>query len=942
MISVEIPTVVLALCLCIVYADEKLVVNTVPIQVPYGRSVFINPNTKLVIKKPSNAHCRVRVLRDNPLSQRNGFLFPDVFPCDFKLGDVRYTHLGSKFHAGDFIKLQARFDTKERTRIVPFVLKIFVQFNPMEIVQKNLPIVVPEVGGVSSAINDEVLGFVYASESQFCHVSLLRFHVVQAAPRYGDLLNVTTESSSKNRFECNDFLTSDIRYHHRNLQSSNRDYVPLVVEISDKTLSVIKREYFQIIIRILGARVNERPTASFEASNTLEVKDHDLGAITSSILAAVDLETRPDEIILNISKPLGAEEGQLVSLDDPYRPLTAFYQKDIRDFKIAYRPPVIKDAKPRMFQVVFNAIDGEGAISDPILLLIMVKMTNINAPIVIRNAGLSLFEGQSRPLATHNLKIVDKDNLNDVRLQVIGGLQHGELRIMGIRITIFMATDIDFVEYHHDGSETYSDNIIFRMTDGTNRVEFVFPITIATVDDQAPVLIYNTGLVLDEGGIARIDQYMLSAIDVDSDDTKIRFKVVALPVSTRSPTPKPTQPQKQVGVLCLRRRTLESDETMDWIFQADGFYEKNTTVFTQEDLIEGRVFYRHLGGEAFQDRINFVVLDDAETSNVSPLQTFNIIINKIDDLPPSLLPGSTLVMSVDEFGWSVLNKSTIQYTDKDSDHFKLIYTISKSPYFVDRTNSTQRAGYLFLVESGVEVSKFTQMELNHGKVGYRAPDIEIGVLPRHAQFEFSVSDPAGNKLTGKVVSIILNPVNNKAPSVIVNQLQVQELNEVIIDEGILMLKDQDTPIEQIKISFSVLPRYGVLLRDFTPIKKHDWFTMDDVIALALSYEHTTPGEVSDEVGLLVDDGVHKKVAMLEMGELFLFLSLHSQDISRPKSHVCHSYCACSTERNFIDMRSMKDNALWYSPVIFSSSIPFSCFLYSDFLTSNSPHIELLL
>jgi len=33
----------------------------------------------------------------------------------------------------------------------------------------------------------------------------------------------------------------------------------------------------------------------------------------------------------------------------------------------------------------------------------------------------------------------------------------------------------------------HSDNIIFRMTDGENEVEFLFPITIASLDDTPPV-----------------------------------------------------------------------------------------------------------------------------------------------------------------------------------------------------------------------------------------------------------------------------------------------------------------------------------------------------------------------------------------------------------------------------------------------------------------------
>lgn len=835
-------------------------VKTQPLPVQYGRSVFVNPRSVLILRYPPSSHCRVDVLRDNPLSERNGFLVPEVFPCNFKLGDVRYTHMGSKFHTQDFVKLQLRVDTKNETRIVPFQLKVLVVFTPMDVVSKNLPLVVPAVGGFSSSVGQDVLNFVYDSENQFCHVALLRFQ--QPLPRYGDLLNVTTQGSIRTRFECNEFFTSDIRYQHKNLLSSNRDYVPLIVEISDKSLSVVKREYFQIIIRILGARVNERPTASFQASNTLEVKDQALGAVTSSVLAAVDLETRDQEIIFNVSKPLVAGEGQLINLDDPYHPLTAFYQEDVQNLKIAYRPPTAQNERSSMFEVVLNAIDAEGAISDPILLLIMVKPTNVNAPTVIKNAGLSLFEGQARPFtAADNLQIADNDNIDDVMLQVIDGLHHGSLRILGRPITMFLATDLQHpdVIYYHDGSETYSDNIVFKMTDETHVVEFVFPITIAPVDDQAPYLLYNTGLMLNEGGLTKIDQYMLSAVDVDSDDLKIEYQVV-VGNTTLAPHPSP------IGVLCLRTKSFISDESNVWVLKPDGFYEKNATRFTQEDIVNGRLFYKHLGGEIFKDDINFLLSDNAVKPNISPVQKFNILINKVDDLAPRQQPGCTLFVAVGEFSKAIINNTILQYTDDDSKDTELTYTISEPPHFIDRINKTEEAGHLILMDSGMKISKFTQLEVNHGKIGYKAPDIEIGVLARHAQIEFSVSDAAGNVLSSQAVAVLIKPVNNKAPKVQLKLLRVNELSEAVVNMSVINIVDQDTPVHQIAISFTRLPKYGIFMLHSVPMRKGDKFTVRDMFSSSLQYRHTKIGEASDEAEVMVDDGVNKKVSLLEIGE----------------------------------------------------------------------------
>lgn len=847
--------------------ESAQLVTSQPVRVPYGRSVYINPQTTLVLKYPPRGYCRVDVMKDNPLSERNGFLVPDVFSCNFKHGDVLYTHLGSKFHTHDIVKLQIRVDTENETQIIPFQLKIVVLFIRMDVVRKNLPIVIPEVGGLSPSIGEDVLKFVYDSESHFCRVSVLRFH--KTLPRYGELLNVTTSYSHGTRFDCDEFLSSDIRYQHKKLNSPNRDFVSLVVEILDKTLSVVKREYFQIIIRILGARVNDRPTASFQASNSLEVKDQSLGAVTRSILAAVDLETSDEEIIFNVSKPLKEGEGQLINLDDPYQTVTAFYQRDVQRLKIAYRPPTINHRTSRMFQVVLNALDAEGAISDPIHLLILVKATNVNAPIVIKNAGLSLYEGQSRALSReHNLHIADNDNYKDISLEVIDGLHHGQLRIKKTTITKFLASDLETesVTYHHDGSDSYSDNIIFKMTDKTHVVEFVFSITIAPVDDQPPYLAYNTGLVLDEGGVAMIDQYMLSAVDIDSNDMEIEFNAVLPNISVASHPDTPIPPP--VGLLYIRKKSIAGDQSNQWTLKPNGFYERNTSRFTQEDIVKGRVFYRHLGGEVFRDDINFILSDKAVRPNVSPLQTFTVFINKVDDLPPILR--SSLYITVDEFSKIIVNKSVLQYSDDDSEDINLVYTITRPPFFIDRINSTKDAGNVILISNGIPISKFTQLEVNHGKIGFEAPDMEIGVFPRHAQFMFSVTDTAGNSVRRQAATVLLKTVNNKAPKVELNIFVVQEFSDSVIDRNVISVFDEDTPVYQTIMSFTRLPRYGVLTLDSVPVRKGDVFTMREIFASVLKYQHVKPGESSDEAGIAVNDGVHKTEGILEIGESAVF------------------------------------------------------------------------
>lgn len=846
----------------------RLVAKLEPITVELGRSVFLDPVRDLKITFPEGATCKVEVLRTDPLSQRVGFLSPDTFPCDFSLGEVQYSHLGSMFFMQDFVKLQIRADADTQTRLIPLNLRVTVSFTDMEIVKKNLPIKVFELGGISTGINNDVLEF-KDDVTKTCSVTILNFNNGGVNSRYGELVNVTRDQGKTASFECSDFLRSNIRYQHKKLSSSNRDFIPLVVELIDENTHRIEREYFQIIVRIMEARSNQRPVASFEASHTVEVNQYTLAPITSDILAASDAETDAREIIFNITQALQSGEGSLVNTDDPYHSLTAFYQRDVEQFKIAYRPPTAQSSELRMFQVRLEAVDTEGAKSEQILLLIMVKPTNNQAPIVTKNAGLSLFEGQSRAITEKfNLAISDKDNFDDVRLQVIGGLRHGELRIIGYKVNQFMATDLEIpvITYHHDGSDTYSDNIIFRLTDTQHDVKFLFPITIGPVDDTAPTLVHNTGLTLDEGDLALIDQYMLSATDIDSEDSKIKFKLISHP-NFQENADNSLFEETSIGVLCLRTKT-PPERGENWVLLEDGVYETNVTQFSQDDINNRRLYYRHLGGEYFSDEVAFVMFDEADDPNVSPIKTFQVTIRRVDDLPPFLFPGCPLELIVDEKGLEALSEDVLHYTDKDSNDDELLFFITKEPSFIDDgLNRSESAGEILLSNTKAKVLRFNQLQLRHKKIIFKSPDLELGTKPRYVQFEFSVSDLSGNTVRNQAFRVILTPVNNQGPRVVVKPLEVDELNQAILGSAHLTAFDEDTPKHELTLTLVSPPRYGFLIKNDLELQYLDTFSVQDVAASQVWYRHATKGEASDEVGLTVDDGIQRQNFLLEIGML---------------------------------------------------------------------------
>lgn len=73
-------------------------------------------------------------------------------------------------------------------------------------------------------------------------------------------------------------------------------------------------------------------------------------------------------------------------------------------------------------------------VSESVLHLYMSKQQHeerLHGQLHFLSLGLTLLEGQSRPIAWEQMQIVDNDNLDGVNIMVADGLQHGCLTIRG-------------------------------------------------------------------------------------------------------------------------------------------------------------------------------------------------------------------------------------------------------------------------------------------------------------------------------------------------------------------------------------------------------------------------------------------------------------------------------------------------------------------------------
>uniref|UniRef100_A0A8B9PVL4 FRAS1 related extracellular matrix 3 n=1 Tax=Apteryx owenii TaxID=8824 RepID=A0A8B9PVL4_APTOW len=815
------------------------------LRVPFGRSASLDPAAELVLRVQPGDRCAVTVLESGPGTRRPGALAPPRFPCAFARGQVTYTHFGARSPGRHRLRLQLRYDSPRRTLVVPFTLEVEVVFQQLRLLSRNLPLPVEELRGLSPPLDGKVLGFPEGEPGRRCRLTLLPPVAAGPLPAYGRLLDAEGRPLPAGYSgDCLAVLQAGIRYQHTAATASpSRDCIPARVSVLPAA-GPEEREYFQVLVRIRREAANTPPKPSFLALFMMEVDQFVLTALTPDMLAAEDLETAPDLLLFNLTLPWPSDprqRGCLLSTDDPSQPVAAFSQQEVRELKIAYQPPTLDSDQERLFQVEMEVLDSDGASSEPFAFVILVKPMNRLAPVAIFShvAGpqLMLFEGQSRPLSG-NLEISDEDNLKEVKVWVTRGLQHGELKVLGVPPSrkYFTATELEAgqVVYQHDGSEhSYSDNIVFCMVDGQHQVEFLYPITIAPDDDQPPLLNTNTGLVLSEHQTVQISPFVLSATDIDLDDPSIRFVLAEPPASYKS---------KESGA------ELDGDSSaFPWHF------------WLQQDILDGRLFFRHTGARSTSPamgRVVFRLQDNNDSPNQSGEHVLTVKVQPVDSLPPVLYPGTSLHMTVQEYQLTPFKRRYLQYTDLDTDDRDLKYTLLTPPTDMDENHSVVTGGIVLADSPETSITRFTQAQVNHHKVAYQPPDQELGITPRVVQFTFFVEDSAGNSLPD-TFTLFLQPVDNQPPQITNTGFTVLEGNSFLLTSNQLDATDEDTDVDRIVFTVTRAPAHGHLhYLEEGLIVQGESFLLDDIASGHISYKHSGDEFTSDSYQLEVSDGVH--------------------------------------------------------------------------------------
>ena len=529
-------------------------------------------------------------------------------------------------------------------------------------------------------------------------------YTVTAALTNGQLENTDNPGVAISSFTQQNLIDGKIQYVH---DGSNTTSDSFVFKVSDGTNELTAQTCSAITVTAVD---DDTPTIT--TNSGLELSEGATKTIPLDDLEADDTDS--DNAALVYTVTTAPVNGQLENTDNPGVAISSFTQQNLSDGKIQY----VHDGSNTLSDSFgFKIADTNGNELTAQTFAITVTPVDDDVPTISVNDGLTLEEGATAAIPATKLAATDTDS-NDAALifTVTTAAVNGQLEntdSAGVAISSFTQQNLSDgkIQYVHDGSDTTSDSFVFTVSDGTNELTAqTFSITVTPVDEVAPEITTNSGLILDEGGSASLAA-CLAASDAATDDDTIIYTVTTAP---------------DHGSL-------------------------SKTVFTQAQLDAGSVAYTHDGSNTTADSFGFKIADT--NGNELTAQTFSITVTAVDDDAPAITTNSGLVL--DEGGSASLAGESggrcaddrLAASDTETDNGTIIYTVTTAP------------GH-----GSLSKTAFTQAQLDAGSVVYTHDDSNTTA----DSFGFKIADTNGNELTAQTFSITVKAVDDDTPTITTN------------------------------------------------------------------------------------------------------------------------------------------------------------------------------
>uniref|UniRef100_A0A3B3ZBH1 Cadherin domain-containing protein n=1 Tax=Periophthalmus magnuspinnatus TaxID=409849 RepID=A0A3B3ZBH1_9GOBI len=618
-----------------------------------------------------------------------------------------------------------------------------------------------------------------------------------------------------------------------------KDQVPVEVPGSVRTLTLREDQVVYISPQQLHFRDPEDP-------------DQDL---TYTITRACYSTNRPS--LMDAGRLFLTDNSNSMKRDHMIPVLKSFTQlcssgsSAVNHMKVGFMPPVEDiGLDPLWVRFEFSVQDLQGGLVSGLDFNITVLPVDDQKPQAFSNL-VRVEEGGAVLLTEEHVMVRDRDSPEDaLSAHILKGALHGRLERQGHELRpgdSFSLMDLRSlrVRYVHDDSETTADEISLRISDGTNSVDLVLHVQILPMNDEAPVLdrFLLNSLVCNESGSVRISLDHLRASDRDSDDLRLVYMLARTP---------------HFGTL-----------------QKSGL---NVDRFTQQDLVQGLVYYSHSGAEIgpapVMDTITLIISDaeagltdsccdgDAPPPPVPlhgslPVYDLNVTVLPVNNQPPIIVLGPSL-LSVNEGSFGCLCGGVLGATDLDTPPDGITFHLLAPPLHGFIENTLPSAGSE-KSRAGIPVESFTLTDLSGGFINY-VQSLHRDTEPRADHMTLSVNDGLHSSAPSPVY-IIINPTNDEPPVLHLNNFTVEEGGLQHLSPLLLDASDVDAPLDV--LTFSVLrpPQHGRLLNALYKQQgaalSVEEFTLQELRqGLRLVYVHDGSETLLDSVELSLSDGKH--------------------------------------------------------------------------------------
>uniref|UniRef100_A0A3B5AP52 FRAS1-related extracellular matrix protein 1-like n=1 Tax=Stegastes partitus TaxID=144197 RepID=A0A3B5AP52_9TELE len=663
-----------------------------------------------------------------------------------------------------------------------------------------------------------------------------------SAPRAGQFCWFSGPPSGLpvDRFLQKDLLQGHIFYQHSGDEQFEDSFD---FTLSDSHEPPNLSQTYTVVVHVFPVK-DQLPVEAQGTVRSLTVKETELVFITQNQLLFTDPEHPDTDLTYVITQPCFSplhpglmDAGRLFYTDSSSCStdlLPLFSQNAVNHLKVAFMPPVEDIGPEQLFvQFVFSVSDHHGGTVSGLTFNITVLPVDDQAPQAFTNL-LRVEEGGAAFVTEENLLVQDRDS-PEVALRV-------ELQRKAGRADIKLIT-FKLGRYIHDDSETTEDEVGLKVTDGQNSVDVVLQIQVLPMNDEPPQLGGGLwgALSCEEGGRVQVTVDYLSATDRDSDDARLTYMLARRP-----------------GRGELQRAGLSVDK------------------FSQQDLLQGHVYYVHTGGEIGPapvfDTITLIISDgeaggtdgcchgDAPPPPVPlhgtlPVYDLNITLLPVNNRGPSVTLGESLLL-VDEGSSVCLCGSVLGASDPDSLPEQLTFHLETLPLhgFLENTLPTPGSEKS---NAGVRVESFSLVHLSSGFINYVQSE-HRGVEPTVDQLSVSVSDGL-HRSAPVPFYIIINPTNDETPSLLLTNFTVKEGGIRELTRSILDGSDLDAPPDLLTFTLQRPPAHGFLINAIYGSNLSRYQEMGAELLqrrLKVSYIHDDSETQEDVLVLQLTDGVH--------------------------------------------------------------------------------------